>query len=717
MPSVRTIGVSAFLRFTANKAIGQMRKAGRSFDGLANSAKRSKSVLQGFRAGFHKLSLIGAGAAVGIGLSIKAFADFDAATAALKSRLDNPKEIKKFTSEALRLGKMTKFTGAEILGAMEGLRKFGRSSKQIMQDIVPVTQLATNENLSLADAAEKVLSAQKALGGQISAPKTLDLLSFVAGNSAATVGRLVEGLKLAGPASQLLGSSARDTVGILGLLNSAAMFGSRAGTALASSMSKMAKNAKGGTIQIGAFTAKIEENVKGGVDVKQTFLNIATALKRIQEINPGVLGKVKATKAAQKIFGMRGGRGIGSFLKFVKGKDADTLKKIFLSPQSAIDGFAKRLFKIRQQNIRMEFTKLTSAINTLGVSLVTNFSPQITMILQKTTKVIGDLATAFEFFLKDGKNTSKSISSIMKALGGKVSKGTVEFVRDFVIGLKGVWTGAKIAVVFVKELFAAVGDLAGAFGISRSSVIKFTAAIVGFGAVVLAAKVGLIAFTFAGKPALFMLGLLKLGFNSWSLSVMAAMAPLLIMIATIGLAVAALVRMHNEIKKLGGYKRAAKDIGDFFAGGVRAHGGGMARKKGFAQRSAASFAVENLRNILQAGKTRTARGAGGKRVAITRELAVKRARAALVRKGVTSRQEQDKILKSLDSTLKQIPLAASKQGQQAVKEAADKNKQINLTVKLGKKTVAAATVQTQKENKDRGLPSGRSNRKAALGGT
>jgi TP901 family phage tail tape measure protein len=603
-----------------------MRRAGRGFSGLADQAVSSRNRLRQFGDTLGKITSAGVVVGAGIGFSIKAFADFDDAAAALKARLiDTPSAFIPLKKQANELGESTKFTGAQVLGAMEGLTRFGLTAQQTTKAIVPVVKLAAIENISLAKAAEAVAASQKALGGETSFKRTLNLLTFTSGNTAATVGRLVEGLKLAGPALQLMQIPARQAVGILGIFNDNALFGSRAGTAFAAATAQIAKHQKDGIIKFGEYRIQIEKTAKGGVDMEQTFLNVATSLKHLQDKGKNVI----AQKLADKVFGKRGSRAAVAFLKFVKGIDKAKLDKVFGTTNKKVNEFTNRVFKLRQQSVTQDFIKLSSAVDSFQRSLIETFKPQITSFIQGFTKRMADAAKVVRFFMKDPKRLEFSVKTIQKLLKGKVDPKTIQFVKDLVVGVRTAWKILKAIGAVFSWIGEKLTNIANAFGISRSLLVKIMAGI-------LVVSLVIAAIVLAVKGIIFLFGVALAGALKF---IIALFVKLVVKFGVVKLALAAWALSFKTIsdfvggllRKLGKVLGISRLINAVF--GEKKSTEKVGGKSLAVARTAALINTQDLvgqKTVLEGGKT----------TAVTKGLALKRAQENLAKQGITGHAQE-----------------------------------------------------------------------------
>ena len=470
----RTIGVSAILSFGLGNSLTNMGRAKASFKDLHDAAKKAKQGLSDVWSGMQGMTRIGAVAALGVGWGIKTFANFDAASAALESRLEKGGlGIEAFREKALSLGKATKFTATDILGAMDAMKRFGLADKDVMGQIFSVAKLATAENMTLANSARMVFMATGALGWPATkSMHALDLLAYTAGHTASTIPDLVNGLKLAGSATQLLNIEGEQAVKVLGLFSNAALYGTRGGTVFTSFLNKMAAAAEDGKVAVEGGPAFLIErsmnkfNKKMGVNLIQTLLNAATSLMSIED-------ETQRAAAGFQLLGQRGARFLAAIGKFVTTKDQAGLMKLFgTDNQKMIKGFMDKMFLIRQRNLRDDWIKLTSAVNTFGISMSRNFGGRLRGTVQKATSYISDAATAVDHYTKNWSKLSSDkhdVNAVLFANNPQMNRNVADFVKNFLIGMDYVGKKAKwvyetlysIVSIVLPQTGKGAGSLAG----------------------------------------------------------------------------------------------------------------------------------------------------------------------------------------------------------------------------------------------------------------
>lgn len=461
MSFARVIGVSAVFTFTANKAISQMTRASRSFDRLNTSAQNTQATL---RQGFAGMNTLGVVAAAGIGTAMSKFADFDKAAMQLKSRLDaSDPSFETMKQRALEVGGATKFTAAEVLTAMERFKQLGVSGQDVLKNIGLVARFAASENISLEKAVRMGVVSTKVFGMETAdLSRVMNRMMFVSNNTAATTTELFNSLRYVSGATKFTKSNFAEIVNLLGLFHNSALFGSRAGTAMTNMINKLSANAKDGKIYIGKYAAQIHKNNEGGLDLTQTMLNVATAFKLLSEdAKKSGKGMETVQRLADKLFGVRGSRGVGALVDYVYGKDRDKLFKLYKTQESQVNKEIDKVYNIRVQNVADAYIRMTSALDAFATSSMKNFKGPIYKTIENYTRLLTNAGKVIGLVTGSNEALGWSAQKVVKFLDPKgafgLSTNTVELVRGFYSGFKNtldIAVGLGKAVVYVGDTLA-----------------------------------------------------------------------------------------------------------------------------------------------------------------------------------------------------------------------------------------------------------------------
>lgn len=229
------------------------------------------------------LMAIGALAAVGVGLAVKKFADFDQAMSNVAAAThESEQNMNALRDAALDAGAKTVFTATEAANAIEELGKAGLSTSDILSGgLSGALDLASAGGLGVADAAGIAAVALKTFkleGGDMA--HVADILSAGAGKAMGSVTDLSQALSQSGQVASSTGLSIEETTATLSAFASQGLLGSDAGTSFKSMLQRLtpqseeaakkmaelgisAYDAQGNFIGMEKFAGNLQDSLKG----------------------------------------------------------------------------------------------------------------------------------------------------------------------------------------------------------------------------------------------------------------------------------------------------------------------------------------------------------------------------------------------------------------------------------------------------------------------
>jgi uncharacterized protein YukE len=289
--------IVAKLRAEVSQYLSGMKSAADATAKVGDSAERSQSKASG---AFGKLSqlakknsadmdrvgnaaMVAGGAIVaGLGVGIKAFADFDQAMSAASAALPQAgAQMESLRQLAITLGKDTQFSATEAAQGVTELAKAGVEAGDIMGGgLKGALDLAAAGQLDVAEAAETAATAMtmfKLSGKDV--PHIADLLAAGAGKAQGSVRDMGMALKQAGLVAAQTGLTIEETTGGLAAFASAGLIGSDAGTSFKSMLQRLtpqsqeakkvmdelgisAYDSQGNFIGLANFAGKLRDSMK-----------------------------------------------------------------------------------------------------------------------------------------------------------------------------------------------------------------------------------------------------------------------------------------------------------------------------------------------------------------------------------------------------------------------------------------------------------------------
>ncbi|WP_367379177.1 phage tail tape measure protein [Subtercola boreus] len=195
---------------------------------LARNGENMQKAGQGFLA-------VGALAAVGVGLAVSKFMEFDKAMSEVQaSTHESASNMDLLRQAAIKAGADSVFSAKEAADAENELAKAGVATADILGGALKGSMdLASAGGLGVADAATYAATAMtqfKLAGSEV--PHIADLLAAGAGKAQGSVDDLAQALNQGGLVASQAGQSIEGTTGVLAAFASAGLIGSDAGTSL-----------------------------------------------------------------------------------------------------------------------------------------------------------------------------------------------------------------------------------------------------------------------------------------------------------------------------------------------------------------------------------------------------------------------------------------------------------------------------------------------------
>lgn len=380
---------------------------------------------------------------------------------------------------AIKMGNDTKFTAAESTDALYYMGLAGWKADEQLSGLPAVLNLAAASGVELGRTSDIVTDGLTAFGkGAESAEEFVNALAAASANSNTNVDLLGESFKYVAPVAGGFGYSIQDTTLALGLMASAGVKGTQAGTSLRQALVQLTKPSTeaAGLMEkygISLYDANgkvlpLRDVIK---DLRQKFgdLNIEVTnadgtLKSSEEIMEEYGKKLPISEqekltAITKIFGTRALPGVLSIINAGQG-DFDQLANAIDGADTAFDGagYAAGQAGIMLDNLHGDVTLLKSAFGTTKIII----SDMANKTLREFIQTLTDLLRKFNEMDPKQQQMIVKIAMIVAAVGplliiiGKIitliatvagSIGTIISVVSTVIGAIGTVIGAISAAI------------------------------------------------------------------------------------------------------------------------------------------------------------------------------------------------------------------------------------------------------------------------------
>lgn len=320
---------------------------------------------------------VGAAAAAGVALAVKAWADFDAKMAQVQTLSHaTADEMDHLRDSALHMGQAIGFSATQVADAEIELVKAGVSVKDIMGGALAGSlHLAAAGQIDVAQATEiaTIALTQFGLKGK-DVPHVADLLTAGADKALGGVSDLGEALKSGGLVASQFGVSLDETIGTLSAFANAGLLGETAGTDLRQMLLKLANPS----------ASAADELKKLGINIYDTNGQFVGMSGLAGQLSTKLGGVDAATRnaALATIFGSRAIAGANVLYK-------EGAKGISDWTDNVNDqGFAAQQAAGKMNNLKGDVSKLTAAFNTGLIQAGSTVDGVLRGIVQAGTNLI-----------------------------------------------------------------------------------------------------------------------------------------------------------------------------------------------------------------------------------------------------------------------------------------------------------------------------------------
>lgn len=292
-----------------------------------------------------------AGAGIGYGIydTIKTYMDFEAQMKKVQAISGaSGSEFEALTAKAKEMGATTQFSATEAGQALEYMAMAGWKTDDMLSGISGIMDLAAASGEDLGKVSDIVTDALTAFGLKASdSAHFADVLAAASSNSNTNVGMMGETFKYVAPIAGALGYSAEDTAVAIGLMASAGIKGSDAGTALRATMTRLVDPPKDAAQALEAL----------GISVRNSDGTMKPFMQTMKELRSKFSGLSQAEKA-QMASSIAGQEAMSGFLAIVNASDSD-FDKLTDSIYNA-DGAAAKMAATMNDNLKGDLKALSS---------------------------------------------------------------------------------------------------------------------------------------------------------------------------------------------------------------------------------------------------------------------------------------------------------------------------------------------------------------------
>ena len=441
-----------------------------AYNDLKVFGDKSATAGQKFKGFSSALNTVGSGLAKGVTLpllgvgtaAVKVASSFDSAMSEVKAISGaTGTQFTQLRDKAIEMGAKTKFSATESAEAFKYMAMAGWDTKDMLNSISGVMNLAAASGEDLGTVSDIVTDAMTAFGlAADGTTKVLkngynvevsnaehfsDVLAEASSRSNTNVSLMGATFKYVAPIAGAMGYSIEDTAVAIGLMANAGIKGEQAGTALRSTITRLVKPTKeSGTAMdaLGISVTNSDGSMKSLDDV----------LRQVRSSMSGLTEDQKASYAAM----LAGQEGMSGLLAIVNASDED-YQKLSESIQNCT-GASQEMADTMQDNLGGAVTLLKSALESAGITIGERLTPYI----RELAEWITGLVEKFNSLSDSQQDLIVKIGLILTAVAPVMLIGSKVFsLLSSIIGIITT-VGSALSTVFAFGLNATALSAAGA---------------------------------------------------------------------------------------------------------------------------------------------------------------------------------------------------------------------------------------------------------------
>ncbi|EJG5108250.1 phage tail tape measure protein [Staphylococcus pseudintermedius] len=338
----------------------------------------------------------------GFGAAVKKSIDFDDSMRKVKATSGATSgEFQQLRDKALEMGAKTKFSASQSAEALNYMALAGWDTKEMMTGIDGVMQLAAASGEDLGSVSDIVTDSLTAFGLKAKdSGHFADVLAQASSKANTDVRGLGEAFKYAAPVAGALGYTVEDTSIAIGLMSNAGIKGEKAGTALRTMFSNLAKPTK-------AMKNQMDELGISITDSQGNMLPMRDVMDQLRGKFKG-LSKDQQASATATIFGKEAMSGA---LAVINASDED-YKKLTKSIDNSA-GASKRMADEMEGGIGGSIRRMKSAIESLAISIGDVLAPYI----KRLAEWVANAATKLNEMPKGTQKVVVGLGLVAAAIG------------------------------------------------------------------------------------------------------------------------------------------------------------------------------------------------------------------------------------------------------------------------------------------------------------
>lgn len=315
-------------------------------------------------------------------------------------------EMKQLKEVAAEMGRTTKFSATEAGKGLEYMAMAGWKTQEMVSGLPGVMYLAAASGEELGTVSDIVTDAMTAFGLQADqSARFADVLAQASSSSNTNVAMMGATFQYVAPVAGSFGYTIEDVATATGLMANAGIKGEKAGTAMRTMLTNLAKPTK----QMRGYMNKLSLSLVDGTGKMKPFR------QQLQELRQGFSGLSEAERA-EYAAGIAGKEGMSGLLAMVNASEADFTKLTAAIDNSA--GAAKKMSEVRLDNLAGDITILKSGLEGAGIEIYGGFSGLLREGAQDATAWLSSFTENLKEDIPTIRREAKSFAKAAESLFG-----------------------------------------------------------------------------------------------------------------------------------------------------------------------------------------------------------------------------------------------------------------------------------------------------------
>ena len=313
-------------------------------------------------------------------------------------------ELQELTNQAMDLGAETTFSASQVAEGMENLASAGFTTKEIMDAMPGLLDLAASSGADLATSSEIAASAIRGFGLEASSSAHVaDIFAEASARTNAQVEDMGYAMKYIAPVANTMGLKIEEVAAAIGIMSDAGIKGEQAGTTLRGALVRLTKPTD-------KMIGVMEELGISFYDNEGKMKSLTEMISMLQDATKGLTDE-QEQNALTTLFGTESLSGMVALIN----RGSEELSDMTKSFENC-DGAAQNMADTMLDNTKGAFESLSGSLESAGIAIQQALAPSI----KELSGWIQDLVDDFNDLSDEEKDNIVKTALLVAAIGPAV---------------------------------------------------------------------------------------------------------------------------------------------------------------------------------------------------------------------------------------------------------------------------------------------------------